>query len=393
MAGAAVVSPTGNDTRYSKLISPSEAKMPQNAKLPFDILCMIFKIYAETDGREDPLEKLLLVCKVWTIAASRNHTLWCSFRMTCSSDADLHFWCSRITKRIDHCGDGLLNIKVKLFHFMASKSMVSRIASQLIGERGIMVERWRRFCIEVPQRNLWNVWSPALLYPTPNLSSLRIQDLSCNNPILPFAPLLEELELDDCSVYLSKSLEALRTLKLRLAHLEVVNCTMPSDSLLTLPTLESVFLRLPFRGHFPTGFSAPHLQKLSIHITSDNSLKSFKMVLFTEDFAKSIVKEMKQLAKELTGLRKVRALSKVALRMILLCFQDGLIALTGPHTCILEVGYDTEKAFNSYRDCVTQIFELHSNHAAMDLHHVRQIAHLPIKDTWDDVIHSLIDIW
>ncbi|CAG8596313.1 12255_t:CDS:2, partial [Acaulospora colombiana] len=142
-----------------------------NDKISRDILWVVFDFYAETDGRQDPLEKLLGVCKYWSLAARQHRRLWTKFPMKFLSNKDIKFWCSCTSKRIELCGeDGPGELEFSAIVFSDPQG----------------------FDTTQP------VWIRALSRPTPNLKSLKIHGAGATEPILPFAPSLEELTLSNC---------------------------------------------------------------------------------------------------------------------------------------------------------------------------------------------------
>ncbi|CAG8746624.1 10618_t:CDS:1, partial [Acaulospora colombiana] len=76
-----------------------------NKKLPCDVLRMIFDIYAQWDGIDNPLEKLLYICRYWSTTATQHKTLWTSFQVSPTKLEELRFWDSRISRRIEYIGD------------------------------------------------------------------------------------------------------------------------------------------------------------------------------------------------------------------------------------------------------------------------------------------------
>jgi hypothetical protein len=109
--------------------NPSEVDMDQeqqyltqsgNDRLPYDLLVNVYDNYTQWDGIEEPLERLLLICRTWSTAAYEHKLLWTSFDIG-SEDFGLkiaRFWSSRVSKRIKRSGDeALLDLRFGPFRF------------------------------------------------------------------------------------------------------------------------------------------------------------------------------------------------------------------------------------------------------------------------------------
>jgi hypothetical protein len=165
--------------------------VPLNDKLPIEILWKIFETYSVRDSIDNPLEKLLCICKSWSNAARRHQAIWSYFTICISEDRDIRFWSSRVTDRLAICGeDTLLDIEFECYlgpigtNKNETKARILGISSSLIGRDGSFVKRWRRLCFRDLPFEIRTLWNGALALPTPNLRFLEISGLSFSQPIL-----------------------------------------------------------------------------------------------------------------------------------------------------------------------------------------------------------------
>jgi hypothetical protein len=153
--------------------------VPLNNKLPIEILWKIFETYSARDSIDNPLEKLLCICKSWSNAAKQHQALWSYFTIHISEDRDVYFWSSRVANRLAICGeDTLLDIEFECYLTLIgtnkneTKARILGISSSLIGMDGSFVKRWRRLCFRDLPFEIRTRWNGALALPTPNLQFL-----------------------------------------------------------------------------------------------------------------------------------------------------------------------------------------------------------------------------
>ncbi|PVG01158.1 hypothetical protein CPB86DRAFT_781734 [Serendipita vermifera] len=394
-----------------------------NTRIPFEILWMIFDKYAEADGREDPLEKLLLICKTWTAAAYQYQTLWSSFRIKLNYDSDFSFWYSRIPSRLDLCGDVLLDVDITvgpfIIWFSRINALVTQITSLIIGKDESLVRRWRRLCVEVPPTFLHRSWNKALACPTPNLRFLRIRDLPLTQPILPFAPLLEELQVHGYRFTLMSNLVELKVLKLvfvglktdqiepvfsppKLSHLEMVqsarNLRFPSP----FHSLESVYFLDKLGNDFIETFSAPRLRSICLRVRDEGTLRAIKScrgidikrldtfglgfiqgTLLRGNQGREIIEVARELVVESTAVTTFLALERIALRVILLGLQADTCLPTRKRGWFLDLNNDKRDPNLQGR------FSISLDRCAEDIQDIRQSVRLPLKDSWDAITVTL----
>ncbi|PVG00021.1 hypothetical protein CPB86DRAFT_257270 [Serendipita vermifera] len=221
---------------------------PSNEKLPYDILVQIFDIYAQWDGIENPLEKLLCICRSWSNVAYEHKSLWTTLRIRVRAVEDARFWLPLVSRRIEHSGDSLLNInitidKLKLYGPSIRKELdkkVTSICKSIIGPEGCLVKWWKQLRLVTSWEHS-KIWNEALSHPTPNLISLNISSPYCDPPILSSAPRLERLVVHSFIFKLCRNPPNLKTLKLvgdtvLMVHASGASAYFTSDS--------GIFLRL-----------------------------------------------------------------------------------------------------------------------------------------------------
>jgi hypothetical protein len=406
---------------------------PQCPEIPLEILWEIFEIYAESDGRENPLEKLLSICQTWRVAAYQHQALWSSFGVTIKVDDDIRFWRSRIPSRLNLCGDSLLDVAVtvrpNIIWSSDTVDMMKEIVPLLIGREGILIERWRRLCVNMPPAFQHRVWSKALSSPTPNLFFLRIIGLHFKGPILPFAPSLKELQVIQYPFKLLSSLKELKVLELdvphiqnddielafsssKLVHLELVRCAEVLRFPSTFPNLQSVYLMDQLDLNFTESFSAPGLRSIRIWSRKKGTISAIQNCrgidirqletvgfsfdrmpaafgwrappLYTESGLMDIMEEMKQFVQELSAVTTFEALDWTAFRVLILCFQERIHPPTRERGCTLEMTRG-----NLIHRTPKQRFIIPPILTAIDLQHIRQSAFWPLNDSWKAICADL----
>ena len=148
--------------------------------LPYDIFCLIFEYYAESECYSERLEGLLLVCKSWRDAAQSYGRLWSTFDIQIETLKDSASWTSRFGRRLARCSAGaLLNIDINTSYEMKMERSCSfidackRLLVTLTGAFGEIAARWRRFFPNdafrlLPSRLL----ARSLSFPTPKLEEI-----------------------------------------------------------------------------------------------------------------------------------------------------------------------------------------------------------------------------
>jgi hypothetical protein len=404
-------------------MSELQHSMPLNSRVPFDILYMIFDIYAENDGRKDPLEKLLSICKTWRAAACQHHNLWSSFRIKINIDDDVQFWHSRIPDRLTLCSDKLIDLEIRIGTAIDSSSnsggMISEITSLLIGKDGSLVEQWRQLYLDNLPEYLHGAWNKALAYPTPNLRLLHIYGISYLGYILPFAASLEDLQIHGDRFSLVGELPKLKILHFdanviladdidpalsspKLVHLEMTYCIKFIRFSFPLLNLETIHLLETPGNEFIESFSAPRLQSLCLYVRERGCISKLRNCpginfqqldtiglafrrssFYLENEVEDILDEVKQFVPELYAVTTFKALNPIALRVILLCLQDGIHPPTKKRGCILQLDYKINDPNLVHR------FVISTNSIEMDIQRIRQTLHLPVKDSWDETSRAM----
>jgi hypothetical protein len=382
---------------------------PLNHKLPHEILWTIFEHYAKADGIDNPLEKLLAICRNWSLAACQYKDLWSSFRINVTSNEILHFWSSRITRRLELGGeDGRIDVDIVAYQIFKSQiideTLLLKISLLLIGQGGSMSKRWRHLSIVNmhPVRAINLTWNQALCYPTPNLRLLRLHGLNFEKPILPLAPFLEEVDICNSHLQVACACEQLETIKLRGNGVKIGNIEMmvlPTK----LTTLEVVYYtelhRLP--THFPVlqnasfvgpldnsviqKFSMPRLRSLSLFPNSNDSFSAFincREIDFQqiETIGLGLRRQMefwaeKKAAREIIQkvinsapiVKRIRALTQSVAEIVLDCLEDGRIQLGNRVPgCEIELKY-----YNTNGRLIEGNFGIHGSTRESDILRVR----------------------
>ncbi|KIM23252.1 hypothetical protein M408DRAFT_28048 [Serendipita vermifera MAFF 305830] len=217
-----------------------------NAKVPFDILGLIFAHYAEGETIRFPLETLLLVCRDWNRAALGHRALWSDFKIYLGHESTSIMWNVRLPQRLARCGpDCLLDIDLRnileimneeeapevthgdalyipsscardpdeewgteCYCFDIARTCVESSLSELSGPDGSFCWRWRTLRLELGH----SPWHPgsrlltnALSYPTPNLKVVYfdhvwLETRVAEKIVLPNTSGVLDLTLLDCEL-------------------------------------------------------------------------------------------------------------------------------------------------------------------------------------------------
>jgi hypothetical protein len=404
--------------------------VPFNDKLPFEILVAIFDIYSEWDSIVDPLEKLLAICRSWSITAREHKTLWATFRIESTSIDLLRFWSSRVSRRIERSGDTTpLDLTIRGYAFMEGSDseqehvdLISKLTRDLIGENFSLVKRWKHVSIWYSLRCLQTVWNEALSQPTPNLRSLQLRYVNCQEPILPSAPLLEELTVYNCSIDLSSKLNRLRLLRLDSRAIEIKNLDMVSQfpNLTTLemfycyhffrlpprfPSLQNLILRGTLAIKILEHFSAPRLRCLSLSLDPEvdcGALVSYQGIDFTqlttlhlecsipdntfpEHSVSWTVMGLKAVIEAATNVQHYQIYGIKALSILLLCFEQDLPSGTHGRDCTINARFYDKKRSK----VVNSTFKFDPEATETNIRHIRSVANIPLEDTWSNFIERL----
>jgi hypothetical protein len=395
---------------------------PLNSKLPFEILFMIFEFYSIWDGVNDPLEKLLFVCKSWSTAARQHKYLWRSFRINTFLYDGLRFWSSRIPRRLDLCGEStLLDVDLwslsALFTSKERANLVLKITKSLIGEDFCLVRRWRHLCLVDQSSEFRELWAQALSQPTPNLRSFFVDKMVFRIPILPSAPLLEEFNIINCSFELCSSLEQLKTLRLegnigqirnlenmvrsnRLESLELTRCRGLSRFASNFPVLHSFHLKGLLKQNFVERFSAPRLRSLHLHVYVPWRITTFAQcsgVIFSQLTALHLeyavpsyldgdntptIKGLREIVRACTNVQSFQTTGRLALRILLLCFQEIIQSGARLLTCTVKVFLEDNQTPYAVK---TSNFTFSTETAQTDIIHIQNFAHISPEETWKDI--------
>lgn len=215
-----------------------------NDRLPIDILVEIFGLYRINETPDIPLETLLLVCKSWNTAALSCGALWGMLRIFVSHEPVMKLWRSRLPLRLARSGPSTpLDIVIVVrFGRLMSRMMespecleesyhspcshckcvgkrerfVQWTLDTLAGENGELCKRWRSLHIDLGtwlyridphQSEEDGILLRGLTYPTPTLTKLQMneQSFALTPPgstyrILPYAPVLQELDIKKCNL-------------------------------------------------------------------------------------------------------------------------------------------------------------------------------------------------
>jgi hypothetical protein len=398
---------------------------PLNSKLPFEILFMIFEFYSIWDGIDDPLEKLLCVCKNWSTAARQHKYLWRSFRINTFLYDGPRFWSSRISHRLDLCGDNtLLNIDLRGLSILCTSkeraNLILKVTKSLIGENFCLVRRWRHLCLVNQSSEFRGLWAQALSQPTPNLRSFFVNKMIFRVPILPSAPLLEEVDIINCSFKLCSSLEQLKTLRLagdighmenlenmlrsnRLESLELTGCRGLSHVASNFPVLRTFHLKGPLNENFMERFSAPSLRSLYLYVYMPwriTTLAQCSGLIFSQlttlyleyavppyldgDNALRIM-DLREIVRACTNVRSFQTIGNLALRILLLCFQDTIQSGAQLLTCTIKVLLHDDRIPGRIK---TSNFTLTTETAQTDISHIQAFAQISPEETWKDIQYT-----
>lgn len=76
----------------------------RHKQLPLDVLYVVFSCYAEDETPANPVETLLLVCRLWNWIALRNREMWSKFNIYLDSFATAEYWVHQIPLRLEKSG-------------------------------------------------------------------------------------------------------------------------------------------------------------------------------------------------------------------------------------------------------------------------------------------------
>jgi hypothetical protein len=397
-----------------------------NDALPYDILSIIFNIYAQWDGMNDPLEKLLCICKTWSTAAIQHKRLWTSFRISSSSPNELRFWCSRVSGRIKRSGDeNPIDLRIIILPYRIAgerayqEKIFGKLLQALMGREACLVKRWRRvYILRTPPVHQW-IWDETLSSPTPNLTSLTIHDLDFKKPILPFAPRLQEFIATDCSFELSGNLGQLKMLRIEaqgkdtqinaenLTTLELVDCYTFTQLPSMLPALENFTLKenveeLEWKN--VCQFSAPRLRNLKLHLygytykeflaiphrINLERLESLQLSTHVSEFSStknraiSVVVNIKETIQAAKKVKQFTTKGKGVLRILLACIREGFHSETLLRGCTLRA-----KWIGDGNCDMDMTFKLGPRTMAEDIHHICISVKLPQDEAWGALAENL----
>jgi hypothetical protein len=408
---------------------------PLNNRLPIEVLWVIFDMYSAWDGIEDPLEKLLHICKNWSNAAQQHKALWSSFAIVLSSERNLRFWSSCVANRLAICGeDTFLDIKIKMEITSLGKNtkqewqtQIMKISRSLIGADGSLVKQWRRLRLSHLFSEFGTIWNEALALPTPNLRSFEACDLFLDQPILPYAPLLEEFTAVCSSGFgLSGPFDKLRiiTLNAWISNLEIA---LRSQSLTTLslrdfvdpiqfpstlPALKVLSLNKEIKFEILEHFSAPKLNTLILRLRPTYSwnpeyltqcaginlggLKKLAIQFYlsgdacdTHTIERGIL-GLKDIVHAATNVDSFIAYDALAISILILCFQENLHSGTRSRGCTIKVYYDRSNPPTK----VNRTFCITHQTIQEDISRIRSYLLLPEEEeTWEALIARWIAKW
>lgn len=81
--------------------------------LPFDVLGIIFEYYVETESLFYPLEILLLVCRLWNLAALGHKSLWGNLHIHLGHIPTHNAWKTILPRRVERAGSAPLSIEIR----------------------------------------------------------------------------------------------------------------------------------------------------------------------------------------------------------------------------------------------------------------------------------------
>ncbi|PVG00909.1 hypothetical protein CPB86DRAFT_782157 [Serendipita vermifera] len=396
-----------------------------NEKLPYDILKMIFDVYSQWDGIDNPLEKLLCICRHWSIATTQHKTLWTSFRISSSSLKDLQFWYSRISRRIELTGhDAFIDLHMRYEQReeesnsarMDKRELFRQLLTTLIGQERCLIKRWRTVHLESTERSHRWLWNQALSYPTPNLTSLTIVRMEYSVPILPFAPHLHQLVAAHSSFKLCCRLPQLKSLIIAnpkkktiidaegITLLKLTSIREPVQLPSNLPALRELFLAGHFNSKIVSQVSVPRLQRMRLNLFGGmydrlfeicreidlerlDTLQLASLDTYKDRF-KLAARSIKKVVQAAKNVRNFVAFSRPVLRILLVCIQDGSHPETLRRGCKLGARWTK---IQGIRDQVNITFELGADSLVTTIHQIRTTLKLPQDETWDSLMENLVN--
>ncbi|CAG8741961.1 5698_t:CDS:1, partial [Acaulospora colombiana] len=265
-------------------------------------------------------------------------------------------------------------------------------------------------------------WNEAFSQPTPSLRSLQLRYLNCQEPILPFAPLLEELTVYNCSIDLCGSLEQLKLLRIDSRAMEIRNLEVVSKSpnLVTLemfycyrffhlpprfPALQNLILRGSLETKVMENFSAPLLRCLSLSLGPEvdcGALAECRGIDFTklttlhldcsvpedvypEHSVTWTIMGLKGVIEAATNVQVYYIRGIKALTLLLLYFEETLNSGIRTQNCTLKAKFYDKKISK----LVESTLNIHTDSVEADIHRIREFAHLPLDDTLQTFIKRL----
>jgi hypothetical protein len=373
----------------------------------------------------EPLEKLLCICKTWSTAAIQHKRLWTSFRILSSSPNELRFWCSRVSGRIKRSGDeNPIDMRITLPYRIPGErayrdKLAGKLLQALMGRDACLVKRWRRvYVLQHLRVHQW-MWDEALSSLTPNLTSLTIHDMDFKKHILPFAPCLQEFIAADCSFELSSNLEQLKMLRImalgkdtqinaeNLTTLELVDCYTFIQLPSILPALENFTLKEnveELEWKTVCQFSAPRLRNLKLHLygytykeflevphqINLERLESLQLSTHVSEFlgtknrATSLVVNIKETIQAAKKVKRFTTKGKGVLRILLACIREGFHSETLLRGCTLRA-----KWIGDGNCDMDMTFKLDPRTMAEDIHHICICVKLPQDEAWGTLAENL----
>ncbi|CAG7852122.1 SubName: Full=Uncharacterized protein {ECO:0000313/EMBL:CCA70390.1} [Serendipita indica DSM 11827] len=262
-----------------------------NGKLPRELLELIFKNLCPTieDRDSDPgqLDRLLLVCRFWTMVALDYRHLWSSIFIILKREPDYAFWTSYARTRLQRAGPTEpLQIKLitrGLYNQTDQDEEMKILLSILTGSTGEVAQRWRQLVCVSTKPTTKRIYDHFFSFPTPKLEILIINGVSIlqTYQFLPDTPSLSELRLAWCNIPHIKDLSSLICLDITMSgnaanlleqatRLERYKYTHLRDWELTrtihLPRLLHLEIMAPFFSGSLNRLTAPNLVGLRIHL-------------------------------------------------------------------------------------------------------------------------------
>lgn len=168
-------------------------------KLPFDVLCHIFKYYAQTETVEHPLETLFLVCRSWSTAVQDYSYLWSTIVIKFEDLQELKAWEQRVPGRLGRCmADSLFTIQIMDLTKTPRRSVeefkytitYDKLLGSLAGIDGCHIHRWQKLTA-ITQLNLRSRLGTYLSYPLPNIEELDVTGIYPTGSPFPYTPMLK----------------------------------------------------------------------------------------------------------------------------------------------------------------------------------------------------------